>query len=106
MDPQLLRRGGQRRERKTANVETVCECVRDGPGSSGCRIFLVLWTFSSPKRRSRHSSIPQSRYGANLDADILTLDPRNIFEEMQRKLRLNIHPQTSVWINIQTFVAF
>ena len=78
MDPQLLRRGGQRRERKTANVETVCECVRDGPGSSGCPIFSVLWGFSNPERRSRHSSIPKSRYRDNLDAGIPISGPKTV----------------------------
>ena len=68
MDPQLLRRGGQRRERKIANVETVCECVRDGPGSSGCPILntylqtivwisiqtYVAWQFFQLTAHGRH----------------------------------------------------
>ena len=80
MDPQLLRRGGQRRERKTANVETVCECVRDGPGSSGYAILntypqTIVWL-----------SI-QTYVGCSFFSLPLTA---SMFGQVQRKLRLNI----------------
>ena len=85
MDPQLLRRGGQRRERKTANVETVCECVRVGPGSSGCPTFESLCVL-----RCICFSLPRTE---------------SMFAGMQRKLHLNAYPQTIAWMDIQTYVA-
>ena len=62
MDPQLLRRWGHRRERKTPNVRCVAA------------FFSLALTAS-------------------------------MFAEMQRKLRLNIYPQTLVCISLQTYVA-
>ena len=96
MDPQLLRRGGQRRERKTANVETVCECVRDGPGSSGCPILnispqTIIWINIQTCVAWQFFSLPLTA---------------SMFADMQRKLRLNIYPQPIVWVNIQTHVAW
>ena len=68
MGPQLSRREGTHGPRKTANVQAVCECVRDCPGSSGCFIFWDLSKFSNPKICARHSSTPKHRYRDNLDA--------------------------------------
>ena len=68
MGPQLSRREGTHRPRKAANVQAVCECVRDCPGPSGCFIFWDLSKFSNPKICARHSSTPKHRYRDNLDA--------------------------------------